>query len=272
MTLKKILLAAFFSIGTAAVVRAADELPLSITTADYPHIDSIKNGQIKIPECRINYTTASIAALMQRFDQGAVGDIIEVDFATCLKRFSSEKKHDWVLIPIYLWREFPQRHMVMNNGELGVDVPSQSMIMWARGIAASSPTLKIPLSDSKTVEQDYFHHTRIFPIMTVLAVRSELVKENPWLPEALFIAFSEAKSQALEAGTIPLPWGSHSREETEALMKRNYWSYGVRNNPKTLSTLFKYAHEQGLTDKVLKADDVFAPETLSLIDEKGAKN
>ncbi len=269
---------------------AAEPLPLKITTREYPHTKSIEDGTVKIPECQIIYSTVSTAQLNRDLDVGSAGDVIEVDFVPYLKRFSAEEKHDWVLVPVFLWREFPHHHVrVMKENHLAVDIPNESLLLWATGILESSPTFKArelwdktPLSpvsslpflfpDFQSAEQTYFARTRIFPIISALAVRKELVDANAWLPEALFIAFSEAKDHAIAAGTVPLPWGEELREKTIELMKANYWSYGVKNNPKTLNAFFKYAHEQGYTKQELKADDVFAPETLQLIDEKGAKN
>jgi hypothetical protein len=287
--MKKIVFVFPALIAFAAFASAADPFPLVVTTREYPHIEAIQSGTIQIPECTISYSTMSASQLTARLDLGAAGDVTEVDMATFLKKFSTEEKHDWLLVPVFPWREFPHHHVMEKNGKLGVDVANQTVLLWARGILASSPTFKPAESwnqaavgtatattpffeHSITVEQDYFAQTRIFPIITALAVRRELAEANPWLPEAIFIAFSDAKAKALEAGTVPLPWGPVNRESTIQLMKKNYWSYGVRNNPKTLSALLKYAHEQDITTKELKVEDIFPPDALALIDEKGAKN
>ena len=251
--------------GLSALTFAEDRLPLSITTTEHPHTRAISNGTIEIPECRISYSTASLSDILKRFDEGASGDILEVDIIESLKRMSKTEpeKRNWVLVPVYLWREFPHRYVAQQK-----PFPNETFALWAKGVVSTSTKI----TDYKMAEQEYFKATRIFPIITVLAVRKELADANPWLPEAIFIAFSEAKAKALEDGTLPLPWGPQHRDETIELMNKNYWSYGVRNNPKTLGALFKYAHEQGITDKEWSAEDVFAPETITLIDEKGAKN
>lgn len=281
---------------------ATDPMPLAIATMDYPHVRSILQGSITIPECQISYSTKTFAELDRLFEENSAGDIIEVDFASYLKRFSMEENHDWVLTPVFLWREFPHRHVfvdaegdISNLNELagkaiGVKNLSLTMKLWARGIISSSvpatmeyvtwddsifkstPIPRALFPNSKFVEQAYFSETRIYPIITVLAIRKELVDAQPWLPEAIFMAFSQAKEQALELNTLPLPWGPESRDETISLMNKNYWSYGVKNNPKTLTTFFKYAKEQGFINDELKAEDVFALETLQLIDDKGTKN
>lgn len=301
-TTLRFLAALFFTASFAAVCHAADPIPLVIDTRDYPHVRPLVEGTVTIPECRISYNTKNLADLERMFDDNSAGDVIEVDFSAYLKGFSAEEKHNWVLVPVFLWREFPHRRIYVKSDRpiadlsdlagksVGVDSPHRSVAVWARGIIESSVTVKSDYivwdqsilastvqrrslyQDIKSAEQNYFKETRIFPVVTVLAVRAELVKANPWLPEALFIAFSAAKDKALEAGTIPLPWGPEKRDETIDLMTRNYWSYGVKNNPKTLEAFLKYAREQGVITRDLTPEDVFAPETLQLIDDKGAKN
>ena len=47
-------------------------------------------------------------------------------------------------------------------------------------------------------EKDYFRRTKIFPIMHLLAIHKNKVRELPWLPSSLFKAFETAKNMAIE--------------------------------------------------------------------------
>src|SRR5215211_4219126 len=53
--------------------------------------------------------------------------------------------------------------------------------------------------DFPAVERGYFEETRIFPIMHVLAIRSELYERNRWVARSLFKAFSAARDEATAA-------------------------------------------------------------------------
>ena len=123
------------------------------------------------------------------------------------------------------------------------------------------------------IEQETFKSSRVFPLATALAVRSDLIKENAWLPEALFMGFVEAKRRAVEnLGTenepkIPLPWGPDSYQVTMDLMGKDYWSYGVPNNPRSLKALLDAAFAQGLLKRELKVEEIFEPSTLQLTDQ-----
>lgn len=125
-------------------------------------------------------------------------------------------------------------------------------------------------TDSRSVEQEYFKKTGIYPIMHVVAVRESLLDSHPWLAEALFRAYSDAKSLAYRKmtsigwGADMLPWYAQEMEATQALMGKNFYSYGLEGNEKTLDNLFRYSHEQGLSSRRLTIDELFHPAGRSL--------
>ena len=133
------------------------------------------------------------------------------------------------------------------------------------------PKIKRLFADSREVERDYFARTGIFPIMHAVAMRNDVVDANPWLPEAVFNAYVQAKQMHYETmrgqwifGT--LPWFGQEFEETRRLMGENFWPYGIEANRVTLNALFQYSHEQRFAKKKLKVEDLFHPSTLNLVE------
>jgi 4,5-dihydroxyphthalate decarboxylase len=59
-----------------------------------------------------------------------------------------------------------------------------------------------------------------------------------------------------------LPWQLAETEATRAVMGDDFWPYGVDANRKTLETLAKYHHEQGLSGRQVEVDEMFAESTL----------
>jgi 4,5-dihydroxyphthalate decarboxylase len=59
-----------------------------------------------------------------------------------------------------------------------------------------------------------------------------------------------------------LPWLTAHVEDVRALMGDDFWPYGFSANRKTLETFLRYHHEQGLSKRLLKAEELFAPETM----------
>jgi len=97
-----------------------------------------------------------------------------------------------------------------------------------------------------------------------------VIKANPWLPKAVFEMYSEAKQKAydnLETTTslkVSLPWVTQEFENTRSLMGKNFWPYGLEANHKELEVAMRYAHEQGLTKRSIKFEELFHPSTLKL--------
>ena len=126
--------------------------------------------------------------------------------------------------------------------------------------------------DYRRTEREYYKKTGIFPIMHAVAMRNELIEKNPWLPQAVFNAYSQAKQLMYEdlnyTGwlTSSLPWIGKELEETRALMGDNYWPYGIDVNRNSLETLFQYSYEQGLCKRELKIEELFHPLTLKFIE------
>lgn len=118
------------------------------------------------------------------------------------------------------------------------------------------------------VERDYYQRTKIFPIMHTVVIRREVYDANPWVAQSLFKAFQLAQREIYEdmhetgALKFMLPWLLHHVDETEKLMGKDYWPYGFGPNNAVLETFLRYHHEQGLSRRLLKPEELFAPETL----------
>jgi len=118
------------------------------------------------------------------------------------------------------------------------------------------------------IEKEYFNKTNIFPIMHVIALRRDVYEANPWIAQSLYKAFVEAKSLAMEQLKISaalktmLPWQIAAVEEATGLIGDDWWTYGLEANRHVLDTFLRYHHEQGLSSRRLKPEELFAPETL----------
>jgi len=123
-------------------------------------------------------------------------------------------------------------------------------------------------ADPARAAAEYFRKTRIFPIMHVLGIRRELVEQHPWLPMAVFKAFSEAKSIALarlvdtSACKVTLPFVEETLRGARTLMGPDFWSYGVAPNRHVLDHFLHHHHAQGLSGRRLEVEELFHPATL----------
>ena len=137
----------------------------------------------------------------------------------------------------------------------------------------NNPQIRQLFPNSKEAEVDYFKKTGIFPIMHVIAIKNEVLEENPWLAKAVFDMYSEAKDIAyknLETTTVvrtSLPWAKDEYEFTRDVMGENYWKYGIEANRKELEAIMRYVYEQGLVKRQISFEELFASSSFNLKEE-----
>ena len=122
--------------------------------------------------------------------------------------------------------------------------------------------------DPVAAAKDYFKRTGVFPIMHLVGVRRTLAEQHPWLPGAVFKAFSQAKDKALEllgdtsATKVTLPFVEERLSEARTLMGEDFWAYGLEANRKTLEVFLRHHHAQGLSSRLVTPEELFHPGTL----------
>jgi 4,5-dihydroxyphthalate decarboxylase len=124
------------------------------------------------------------------------------------------------------------------------------------------------LADCQALELAYWKKTRIFPIMHVVVLRKDVYQRNRWIAMNLLKAFEAAKqrslARALELGVshAPLPWIADHAARWRELAGEDFWPYGAEANRTTLEAFLQYAFEQGVCQRRLQLEELFAPETL----------
>ena len=148
------------------------------------------------------------------------------------------------------------------DGMIGARAPS-CLLRGAPNVARLFP-------DFRTIEQDYFRRTRMFPIMHVIGIRKSLAEQHPWLSVNVLKAFMQAKELCwYELGQIghlftSLPWGVAEFNTTKALMGDDYWNYGIEHNRHVLEAFARYHHEQGLSARQVTVEELFPASTFEL--------
>src|ERR1700759_2587152 len=131
----------------------------------------------------------------------------------------------------------------------------------------NTPNVGWLFPDPVAAAKDYFKRTGIFPIMHLVGTRRTIAEQHPWLPGAVFKAFSQAKDVALDflsdtsATKVTLPFVEERLAEARAVMGEDFWSYGLDENRKTLENFLKHHHSQGLSSRLVKPEELFHPGT-----------
>ncbi len=117
--------------------------------------------------------------------------------------------------------------------------------------------------DFKMVEKDYYKRTGIFPIMHTIALRQDVVRDQPWVPASLYQAFCESRDIALEglwdtdALRLGLPWLIDHVEEAWRVFGKDFWAYGMKANRPALEAVGRYVHEQHFSPRVVTAEEIW---------------
>lgn len=155
---------------------------------------------------------------------------------------------------------------LLESGEIAALIAPRVPPSFRRG----SPRVRRLFPDFATVELDYYRRTGIFPIMHTVVIKGEVYRHHPWVAPNLLRAFVEAKERAQEVLSettslyVTLPTLTAVVQETERVFGRDPWPYGVEPNRPALEKLLTYCYEQGLLERRLAIEELFAPNTYSL--------
>ena len=137
-----------------------------------------------------------------------------------------------------------------------------------KGFVAGNPDIVRLFPDYPDREKDYFKRSGIFPIMHLLAIHKKRAAELSWLAASLFKAFETAKNMAVDRlleenePMVTYPWIESAVREAQSFMGGDIWPYGLEENRVTLEAFLRYHHAQGLSDRLLSAEELFVPSTL----------
>jgi 4,5-dihydroxyphthalate decarboxylase len=120
--------------------------------------------------------------------------------------------------------------------------------------------------DPKAEEIKYFRKNGYYPIMHLIAFKDDVLKKQPSLALSVMTAFDRAKEVCLEYYDDPnwsrFVWGRHLFEEERAAFGADPWPHGVKKNRANLERFIGYSLDQGLMEKKLEVEELFARSTL----------
>src|SRR5262245_8819357 len=132
---------------------------------------------------------------------------------------------------------------------------------------SGDPRVRPLFADRAAEARRYYAKTGLYQINHTVVVRRALIERHSWIALNLFNAFMAAKNQVVAAGQAYLaPFfsvGALGDEVTRALVG-DPMAYGVKAARPVLETIAQYVYEQGLSDRLVALEEIFAPSTLDL--------
>lgn len=104
------------------------------------------------------------------------------------------------------------------------------------------------------------------PVNHTYIIRGDVYRGHPDVAGKLFDAFVKAKTQAAETILERIPaalvFGPEYLAKTGDILGDDPFPYGIKANQAMLDTIIAYSHEQGLTPRIMKIEELFAHEML----------
>jgi 4,5-dihydroxyphthalate decarboxylase len=153
---------------------------------------------------------------------------------------------------------------LLERGEIDFMMTANNPISFRRG----APNVRRLFPDYRAAEQDYYRRTNIYPIMHTVVIRRDIVERDPWVAMSLYKALCVAKEHCyrllLETGSpkASFAWLQPMIEEEQAIIGADWYPYGIEQNRASIEALLQYTHEQGLSERRLKIEELFVPSTM----------
>ncbi len=180
-------------------------------------------------------------------------------------------KITWVLSGDEHVAEFrpPANVVPIEKGKKIADMLASGELVAAIGAECDHPDVKPLIPNAKEAGYEALGKLGHYPINHTVVVRDELLSANPKLGTAIFNAFSDAKRlyvERLKAGQIAKPNAvDDMHKRVMEITGRDPLPYGIAPNRQTIGEVIDYALEQGIINKRVSVEELFAANTLGLI-------
>jgi len=153
---------------------------------------------------------------------------------------------------------------MMLMGELDATLhylSGRNLVDRSRADLASHPDFKTLFPDPVAEGIRYYRKTRLLPINHQTVVRRDVFEKEPWVALNLLKAFTKANdianTQRVAHVEDHLATGLLSGDAKTPLIH-----HGVKTNRKVIETIAQYSLEQGLTSRLIKVVELYAPSVM----------
>ena len=136
------------------------------------------------------------------------------------------------------------------------------------GTGGDPSKVKLLFDDRKAEAKRFFQKWGFLPVNHAYTIRGDIYRKYPWAAFNLYSAFVKAKAHfnAKLMDSIPsgLFFGKEYLTMTQEIFGSDPYPYGIKGNRRMLQTLIDFSHEQGLTSKRARVEELFAESTRDL--------
>jgi len=146
-------------------------------------------------------------------------------------------------------------------------IAHDNLVDRSRADVAADPQIRYLFEDREVESARYYKKTGIFPINHIVVVKRSVYERNPWIALNLYSGFARAMEQVRNDS---LAWMAPYYEmglvdrDVRRVVTKTPMPYGLKAARHVLETVTQYVHEQGLCDRRVDLEEIFAPNTLEL--------
>src|SRR5712692_817116 len=115
--------------------------------------------------------------------------------------------------------------------------------------------------DRMTEGARFFKKHGFLPVNHAYIIRGDIHREHPWVAASLYDGFVRAKALAREKLSEQIPsaliFGAEYLTMTREMIGDDPFPFGIKANQTMLDTITEYSHEQGLTPRRMKVEELF---------------
>jgi hypothetical protein len=250
---------------------SANAVPVTVAMPAYHHANEIISGEVPLAGMRPRFVSR---------EAGAGAEIVDLPLASYVSR---RLGGDTTLtaVPVFLARAFVHSWVHVASRDLDtadIEQAGDEACIYARGILADRgeerervliappgtvrgrSDLKPLFENATDLEREDYVRTGIYPILSVLAISTDLIASERWLATNVYRAFEICRRryfgrlQDIRGSRVPIPSVAGHLRELSGISGPELWPYGLEPNRSTLEAFLRYAANQGVIESA--PDDV----------------
>ena len=146
-------------------------------------------------------------------------------------------------------------------------IAHSNLVDRSRVDVAADPQIEYLFEDREAESARYFKKTGIFPINHIVVVKRSVYERHPWIALNLYSGFLAAMDQVRKDS---LAWMAPFYEmglvdrDVRRVVTKTPMPYGLKAARHVLETVTQYVYEQGLCERRVDLQEIFAPNALEL--------
>jgi 4,5-dihydroxyphthalate decarboxylase len=146
-------------------------------------------------------------------------------------------------------------------------IANNNLVDRSRVDVTADPQIRYLFEDREAESARYFKKTGIFPINHIVVVKRSVYERHPWIALNLYSGFLAAMEQVRKdslAWMAPYYEMGLVERGVRGVVAKTPMPYGLKAARQVLETVTQYVHEQGLCERRVDLEEIFAPNTLDL--------